>query len=181
MAITPRRSRSSSIRRKSATGSSWSFSFRSTIRRPATARATTSGQAIARRSSIRATSRGAWPSTLSVTAGTETITPNPYTTESITATGRTKDTFAFTAGFGNDTITGFAATGANHDVIQLGVSMSSYLTSEMSQAQDLAVVLSHATSSGGTTTITDSLGDALKLNSVSVATLTANPADFKFA
>ncbi len=58
--------------------------------------------------------------------------------------------------------------------------MFSYLTPGMSQAQDLAAVLSHATSSGGTTTITDSLGDALKLNSVSVATLTANPADFKF-
>jgi hypothetical protein len=118
-------------------------------------------------------------SALSVTAGTETIPLTPYTTESITATSRTKDTFVFTPGFGNNRILGFAATGANHDVIQFEASMFSYLTSGMTQAQDLAAVLSHATSSGGTTTISDSLGDKLALNSVSVPTLTANPADFK--
>ena len=119
-------------------------------------------------------------SALSVVAGNETIQLSPYTTESITATNRTKDTFVFTAGFGNDTIKGFAATGANHDVIQFGASMFSYLTSGMTQAQDLAAVLSQATSSGGTTTISDSLGDALALSSISVSTLKANPADFKF-
>jgi hypothetical protein len=60
--------------------------------------------------------------------------------------------------------------------------MFSYLTPEMTQAQELAAVLSHATTSGVNTTISDTLAsrDSLTLNSVTVATLTANPADFKF-
>ena len=119
-------------------------------------------------------------SSLSVSAGTETIPLNPHTTETITATSRTKDSFVFTPGFGNDTIVGFAATGTNHDVIQFSASTFSYLTSGMTQAQDLAAVLSHVTSSGGATTISDSAGDTLALNSISVSTLKANPADFKF-
>ena len=119
-------------------------------------------------------------SSLSVSAGTETIPLNPHTTETITATSRTKDSFVFTPSFGNDTIVGFAATGTNHDVIQFSASTFSYLTSGMTQAQDLAAVLSHATSSGGTTTISDSAGDILALNSISAATLKVNPADFKF-
>ena len=104
----------------------------------------------------------------------------PMRLSSINATNRTKDTFVFSPNFGNDTIQGFAASGSNHDGIQFNASAFSYLTSGMTQAQDLAAVLGHATSSGGTTTILDSLGDSLALNSVSVATLTANPADFKF-
>ena len=119
-------------------------------------------------------------SALSVTAGTETIPLQANSTESITATSRTTDAFVFAGGFGSDTITGFAATGANHDTLQFSASTFSYLTSGMSQAQDLAAVLSHATSSGGTTTISDSLGDKLALSAISVATLTANPTDFKF-
>jgi len=86
----------------------------------------------------------------------------------------------FTSGFGSDTIVGFAAKGTNHDTIQFNASMFSYLTPGMTPAQDLAAVLSHATSSGGTTTISDSLGDKLALSSISVSTLQGNPADFKF-
>ncbi len=86
----------------------------------------------------------------------------------------------FAPGFGNDTITGFAATGANHDTIEFSASMFRYLTSAMSQAQDLAAVLKHTTSSGGTTTISDSMGDKLAISAISAATLTANPTDFKF-
>jgi hypothetical protein len=41
-------------------------------------------------------------------------------------------------------------------------------------------VLGHATTSGGNTIITDSASDSLTLKSTSLATLTANPADFKF-
>ena len=123
-------------------------------------------------------------SAMSVTAGSETIPLNPYATESITATGRTNDTFAFTHGFGHDTIIGFASMGAGHDLIQFETAMFSYMTPAMSQAQDLVALLNPAngsiTTSGGNTTITDSLGDNATLNSVSVATLAANPADFKF-
>jgi hypothetical protein len=119
-------------------------------------------------------------SALGVTAGTETIPLNPYATESITATGRTNDAFSFTPNFGNDTITGFAATGASHDLIQFEASMFSYLTPGMTQAADIAAVLGHATTSGSSTIIPDSAGDSLTLKSTSLATLTANPADFKF-
>ena len=119
-------------------------------------------------------------SALAVTAGTETIPLIPYATESITATSRTNDTFAFTPNFGNDTFTGFAATGASHDLIQFEASMFSYLTPGMTQAADVTAVLGHATTGGGNVIITDSAGDSLMLKSTSLATLTANPADFKF-
>jgi uncharacterized alkaline shock family protein YloU len=121
-------------------------------------------------------------SALNVTAGAETVPLTPYATESIGAAGRTSDTFAFGPAFGQDTILGFAATGVGHDLLQFEASMFSYLTPEMTQAQELAAVLSHATASGLNTTISDTLAsrDSLTLNSVTVATLTANPADFKF-
>jgi hypothetical protein len=70
---------------------------------------------------------------------------------------------------------GFAAQGNNHDVIQFNASMFSYLIPGMTQAQDLAAVLSHATTSGGTTTISDTLGDTLALSSISALVLQANP------
>jgi hypothetical protein len=123
-------------------------------------------------------------SALSVTAGAETIPLSPYPTESINATGHTNDTFVFTQGFGHDTITGFVATGVAHDLIQFEASMFNYLTSNMSQAQDVAAVLNPSngsvTTSGGNTTISDAAGDSLTLNSVTVATLTGNPSAFKF-
>jgi hypothetical protein len=139
-----------------------------------------SGGALTLSTSANGVSVNVGASTLSVTAGAETILVNPHTTESINATNRTRDTFVFTPNFGNDTIQGFVPTGGNHDAIQLDVSMFSYLTPGMTQTQDLGAVLSHATSSGGTTTISDSLGDTLALTSISASTLQANPAGFKF-
>ncbi len=60
--------------------------------------------------------------------------------------------------------------------------MFSYLSpSTMTQTQEAAAVLSHATTSGTAVIITDSLGDSVKLNSTSLATLNANLGDFKFA
>jgi hypothetical protein len=117
-------------------------------------------------------------SAFNVTSGAETVPLTPYTTESIGATGRTSDTFEFGPGFGNDTILGFAATGASHDLLQFEASMFSYLTPGLTQAQEFAAVLSNATMSGGNTTITDSAGDKLTLNSVTLTT--GSGADFKF-
>ncbi len=119
-------------------------------------------------------------SSLSVMAGGQTIPLHAYASEAITASGHTAETFALGHGFGNDTITGFAATGASHDLIQFEASMFSYLTPGMSQAAELSAVLANATTSGGNTTIADTSGDSLTLNSVSLTTLAANPADFKF-
>ncbi len=117
----------------------------------------------------------------SVTTGADTFALTEHSTETITASGTKGDTFVFTPSFGQDAITGFAATGASHDVLQFSISDFSYLTPAMTQAQDLAAVLAHATqTAAGNTVITDTLGDALTLNAVTKATLTANAADFVF-
>ena len=71
--------------------------------------------------------------------------------------------FIFSAGFGNETINGFSASGANPDSIQLAKSAFSYLTPGMTQAEDLAAVMSHATRSASGLTIADSHGDSLTL------------------
>ena len=90
------------------------------------------------------------------------------------------DTFAFRAGFGAETINGFAASGANADTLQLSTSAFSYLNSGMTQAQDLAAVLINASATPSGLTITDRVGDHLTLAGVSAATLAANPAAVRF-
>jgi len=117
----------------------------------------------------------------SLTTGVDTFALNPHSVETITASGTTKDVFVYTPGFGQDAITGFLATGANHDLLQFNASSFSYLTPGESQAADLAAVLGNATqTAAGNTVITDSLGDSLTLNAVAKTTLAANAADFKF-
>ena len=90
------------------------------------------------------------------------------------------ETFAFSAGWGNETINGFATSGANADTIQLSAADFSYLTSGMTQNQELAAVLLNATGGANGTTIADSHGDRLTLAGISVATLAANPGLVKF-
>jgi len=123
-------------------------------------------------------------SALSVTAGGQTIPVTPYTTESINASGRTNDTFFFTPGFGNDTLTGFlSGAGATHDVLQFNASAFGAGLTSANQSADLVALLSGATSNAaGNIVITDLSGDTLTLNGVSKATLSlpANAVDFKF-
>lgn len=111
-----------------------------------------------------------------------------HATETIDATTSGGEQFIFGAGFGKETINGFAASGASPDTIQLATSSFSYLTAGMSQAQDLAAVLAHATISGGGAassltglTITDSRGDSLTLMGLSASTIAANPSAIQFA
>jgi len=103
--------------------------------------------------------------------------------QTISAGYRASETFALAKGFGQVSVSGFTLKGAGHDTIDLSVSMFSYLTSAMTQAQDLAAVLSHAATSGGALTITDTaaIPDTLTLAAVTKAELTANPADVVFA
>ena len=124
--------------------------------------------------------------TISRGAGTESLTsgsiafPLAYEpNETIEAGTVGSETFDFGANFGNETIEGFA-TGANPDTIQFAASSFWRLTPGMSQAQDLAAVLSYASSSTAGTTITDSAGDSLTLAGVTPAMISANPAQFKF-
>jgi hypothetical protein len=116
----------------------------------------------------------------SVTIGSDTFAINPHGSEAITASGRNDETFAYGPGFGQSAITGFLATGAAHDVIQLNVSMFNYLSPTMTQAQDAAALLGRASQTGANVVIADSAGDTLTLNATTKATLTANSGDLKF-
>jgi hypothetical protein len=118
----------------------------------------------------------------SILSGSDRFAINPHTSETIVAKGETKETLAFSAGFGHDAISGFAVSGAGHDVVELAISMFSYLNSSMTQAHDLAALINHASQNGGNTTITDTTAakDTLTLDGVGIATLLSNGADFKF-
>jgi hypothetical protein len=124
--------------------------------------------------------------TISRGAGTETLTsgsiafPLAYEpNETIEAETVGSETFDFGSNFGNETIAGFA-TGANPDTIQFAASSFSYLNHNMSQSQDLAAVLQHASSSTAGITIPDSTGDSLLLAGMTSAMISASPAQFKF-
>ena len=71
--------------------------------------------------------------------------------------------------------------GASPDMVQLAKSSFSYLTAGMTQAQDLAAVLAHASNGPSGLTISDSHGDTLALAGVSAATIAANPNAVQFA
>jgi hypothetical protein len=112
-------------------------------------------------------------------AGQDALAYRPVETIDATASGG--EQFIFGAGFGKETINGFAAPGASPDTIQLATSSFSYLTAGMTQAQDLAAVLAHANSGPSGLTISDSQGDSLTLAGVSAATVAANPGAVHFA
>ena len=120
----------------------------------------------------------------SVTMGLDTFAINPHSSETFTARRRTNETFAFGAGFGRDTIAGFLATGVNHDLLQLSASMFGFATStsQKQQIADARALLSDSSFVSGTTNTvtTDQGGDLLTLNGVTLATLKAHLADFKF-
>ena len=124
--------------------------------------------------------RGGGAETLQI--GTGAADPLSYhPVETIDATTSGAEQFIFSAGFGNETINGFAVSGATPDTIQLATSSFSYLTAGMSQAQDLAAVLAHASSGASGLTISDSHGDSLTLAGVTAAMIAANPSAIEFA
>ena len=110
---------------------------------------------------------------LSVTDGADTFALNPHTTETVSATGYNSEAFGFTAGFGHDSIAGFAAGGSGSDVLSLQLSMFSGLSVAKTAAQNAAILLSdHALAqSGSNVTLTDTNGDVLTLIGVSTAAL----------
>ena len=123
--------------------------------------------------------RGAGVESLQTGTGQDSLSYHPV--ETIDATTSGGEHFIFGAGFGAETINGFAASGASADTIQLATSSFSYLTAGMSQAQDLAALLAHAASGSSGLTISDSHGDSLTLAGVSAATVAANPTAIRFA
>jgi hypothetical protein len=110
--------------------------------------------------------------------GSDPLTYHPVETiDAITSGG---EQFIFSAGFGKETINGFNASGASPDSIQLATSAFSYLTPSMTQAQDLAAVLSQATRGASGLTISDTHGDSLTIAGLTPSMLAVNPAMLQF-
>ena len=105
-----------------------------------------------------------------------------HTNETINASnaGAGAETFHFSAGFGNETIDGFAASGTNADTLVLSTAAFSYLNAGMTQAQDLAAVLSATRSGPNGAIIANSHGDTLTLAGFTPAMLAAAPGAVKF-
>jgi hypothetical protein len=119
----------------------------------------------------------------SVTTGANTFAINPHTSETTTATGRTNETFVFGAGFGQDALAGFLATGSTHDLLQFSASMFGLSSKQPSKDYDAMHLLNNSSFASGTTNavvITDQGGDTLTLNGVTLLTLKNNLADFNF-
>ena len=123
--------------------------------------------------------RGGGSESLQVGTASDPLTYNSV--ETIDATTSGNEHFILSAGFGRETIKGFVTSGTSSDTIQLAKSAFSYLTAGMTQAQDLAAVLTvgGATSSSGLT-INDSHGDSLTLAGVTSSMIAANPGMFAF-
>ena len=117
----------------------------------------------------------------SVTTGSDTFAVTPHSVETTTIrNSKSNETFVYGPGFGQDTIAGFLApTSAGHDHLQFSHTMFGF-SSTATQTADAQALLSSFASGTTNTTITDLQGDTLTLNGVTIATLKANLADFKF-
>ena len=122
--------------------------------------------------------RGGGSETLKVGTGSDPL--SYHGVETIDASTSGSETFIFSAGFGNETINGFSASGATPDTIQLAKSAFSYLTPAMTPAEDLAAVLVHGASNASGLTISDTHGDSLTLAGVTSAMVAVNPAMLQF-
>jgi hypothetical protein len=122
--------------------------------------------------------RGGGSETLQVGTGSDPLTY--HAVETIDATTSTGEQFIFSAGFGKETINGYNASGASPDSIQLAKSAFSYLTAGMTQAEDLAAVMSQATRTSSGLTIHDTHGDSLTLTGVTPSMVAVNPAMLQF-
>ena len=101
-----------------------------------------------------------------------------HSTETIQAGASGAETFAFTQTFGAVTINGFSNAGGASDTIQFSKSAFSYLTANMTQAQDLAAVLAHGSNATAGFTIQDSNHDTIVLAGLTSTALAANPGAF---
>src|SRR5580704_2038871 len=122
--------------------------------------------------------RGGGSETLQVGTGSDPLIY--HAVETIDATTSTGEQFIFSAGFGKETINGYNASGASPDSIQLAKSAFSYLTAGMTQAEDLAAVMSQATRTSSGLTIHDTHGDSLTLTGVTPSMVAVNPAMLQF-
>ena len=80
------------------------------------------------------------------------------------------DTFKFKPGFGNDTITAFRVTGADHDVLEFDSAIFA----------NTAALFAHSANTAGGVLITTDAADTLLIENASLAQLQAHPEDFHF-
>jgi Right handed beta helix region len=122
--------------------------------------------------------RGGGSESLQVGTGSDPLAY--HAVETIDATTSGGEQFIFSAGFGKETINGYNASGASPDSIKLAKSAFSYLTAGMTQAEDLAAVMSQSTKSASGLTIYDSHGDSLTLTGVTPSMVAANSSMLQF-
>ena len=108
-----------------------------------------------------------------IVAGNGSFSQGYHANETIQI-GSGADTVTLGSHFGSETLTGFVASGTGADTLVLPVASFAYLSAGMTQAQDLAAVLAHATSGAAGLSITDSTGDTLTLAGMSATTLAAS-------
>jgi Ca2+-binding RTX toxin-like protein len=80
------------------------------------------------------------------------------------------DTFMFKPGFGNDTITGFQATGLGHDFLEFDSGIFA----------DTAALFAHSANTADGVLVTTDAADTLLIKNASLAQLQAHPEDFHF-
>ena len=122
--------------------------------------------------------RGGGSETLQVGTGSDPLAY--HAVQTIDATTSTGEQFVFSTGFGKETIDGYSVLGATPDSIQLAKAAFSYLTPGMTQAEDLAAVMSQATRGPSGLTISDTHGDSLTLTGVTPSIIAANPGMLAF-
>src|ERR1700677_2985200 len=122
--------------------------------------------------------RGGGSETLQVGTGNDPL--SYHAVETIDASTSSGEQFNFSAGFGKETINGFSVSGTTPDSIQLAKAAFSYLTPGMTQAEDLAAVMSQATKSSSGLTLSDTHGDSLTLTGVTASIIAANPGMIAF-
>jgi serralysin len=122
--------------------------------------------------------RGGGSESLQVGTGSDPLAY--HAVETIDASTSSGEQFIFSSGFGNETINGLSVSGATPDSIQLAKSAFSYLTAGMTQAEDLAAVMSQATRTSTGVALSDTHGDSLTLTGVTPSLVAANPGMFAF-
>jgi hypothetical protein len=122
--------------------------------------------------------RGGGSETLQVGTGSDSLAY--HAVETIDARTSSGEQFIFGAGFGKETINGFSVSGTTPDSIQLAKAAFSYLTPGMTQAEDLAAVMSQANRTSSGVTIFDTHGDSLTLTGVTPSLVAANPGMLAF-
>ena len=124
--------------------------------------------------------RGSGSKSLQVGAGQDPLTY--HSVETIDATTSGGEQFILGAGFGKETIQGFAASGASPDTTELATSSFSFLHSRYVAGSGFTGRAGPTPAAGSTgLTISNSHGDSLTLAGVGATTIAANPAAVHFA